>query len=330
MRNPSAYDGRVSETRASGGWDPARGWEHVPPGLPLLIALDSSHDAGAVVRQFRELGVEEDELVLDERADLIAVFDTDELHDYRSRRPSAVISENAIHAIEMPQLQITRNEDADGRDYLVLSGSEPDVRWQRFTTQLLDIIDRLQVASVTWIHSVGMPVPHTRSVRLSVHGNRRDLVEQLSVWAPSARVPAHIMHLLHYRLTQRGVPVLGLVALVPHYLVEAEVPGALLAILEGIGVATGLRWDDDDMREADRRFRHRIDHQIEGNEEVRRVVSALEEQHDSYLAGLPQQSSFASADGSLPSADDIAAELERFLQQADGDDDPGSRPFAAE
>lgn len=324
----SAYDGAVNESEAR-GWRPRHGWDRVPPGLPLLIALGGPHDAGAVVRQFHVLALTGEEDEAGERPELVAAFDTDELHDYRARRPIVAIGDNRVQAVELPRLEITRHEDADGREFLLLAGAEPDFLWQRFTAEIVDIVERLGVGSVTWIHSLGMPVPHTRPVRLSVHGNRRDMVEQLSVWAPSAQVPGHVMHLLHYRLAALGVPVLGLVALVPHYVVETEVPGAILAVLQGIGVAAGLRWEDDGLREADRVFRQRIDEQVEGNEEVRRVVAALEEQHDSYLAGLPQQSSFASADGTLPSADDIAAELERFLRQSadrgDGQEPP--RPF---
>ncbi|MET1018598.1 MAG: PAC2 family protein, partial [Microterricola sp.] len=49
----------------------------------------------------------------------------------------------------------------------------------------------------------------------------------------------------------------------------------------------------------------------------------LEERHDSYMLDNPLRSPLTDVDGELPSADDIAAELENFLAlRRTGDEDP--------
>jgi hypothetical protein len=101
--------------------------------------------------------------------------------------------------------------------------------------------------------------------------------------------------------------------LVPHYLADTEYPDAAVAALESIGAATGLIFPTDRLREEAREFLAKIDSQIETNQELARLVSSLEERHDSYMQGNPLRSPLTDEDGELPSADEIAAELENFL-----------------
>jgi predicted ATP-grasp superfamily ATP-dependent carboligase len=80
-------------------------------------------------------------------------------------------------------------------------------------------------------------------------------------------------------------------------------PAASAALIERLGPIAGLRFPTGDLDEAAVRARARIDELIANSSEHREMVSQLEEQHDS--TDLPQD---------LPSGDEIAAELERFLR----------------
>ena len=53
-----------------------------------------------------------------------------------------------------------------------------------------------------------------------------------------------------------------------------------------------------------------------------RVVELLEERHDTYMEGNPIASPLTGVDGQVPTADAIAAELERFLADRRPDVDP--------
>jgi hypothetical protein len=166
-----------------------------------------------------------------------------------------------------------------------------------------------------------MPVPHTRPISLTVSGTRADLVEQMSVWKPETQAPANVLHLVEHRLSELGEQVTGLVLLVPHYLSDTEFPDAAVAALSGISAATGLIFPSDELREEGREFRTRVDEQVAGNEELQRLVGVLEERHDTYMEGNPIASPLTGVDGQVPTADAIAAELERFLadRRTDGD-----------
>lgn len=293
------------------------GFERVPAGLPLVIALTGFRDSGGVVRQVTDTLLDVDE------QETIAAFDTDVVIDYRARRPTVMIDGGEIQAITMPSLDIRLLRDGLGAPFLFLSGHEPDYRWEQFAEEVAGIIAALGVSTTTWIHSMPMPVPHTRPIQLSATGNRRELVEALSVWSPTTEAPAHILHLLERRLVDRDHPTLGLVLLVPHYIAETPVPAAGMAALAAIGTATSLMLPTEQLREADRAFQLRVDEQVAESEEVQRLVRALETQHDSYLEHVRHGGGLAGPDGELPSGQEIADELERFLavkgERDDGD-----------
>jgi hypothetical protein len=158
-----------------------------------------------------------------------------------------------------------------------------------------------------------MPVPHTRPIQVTVGGNRQELIEAMSVWRPSTRVPSNVLHLLEFRLAQLDRPVAEFVLLVPHYLADTELPAAAMKTLEVISASTGLLFPTDGLREQSREFTARVDEQVAANEELGQLVRTLEQRHDTYMAGNPLRSPLTDDEGEVPSADELAAELEKFL-----------------
>uniref|UniRef100_A0A942T1J8 PAC2 family protein n=1 Tax=Neobacillus citreus TaxID=2833578 RepID=A0A942T1J8_9BACI len=288
----------------------------VPPGLHLVAGLTGFADAGSAVAQVTTAVLE----TLD--AQLVAEFDPDALLDWRARRPVITFEHDHIAAVEPPRLALHLVRDEIGQPFLFLSGYEPDFRWNRFVRAVTDLAAELRVADTTWVQSIPMPVPHTRPISLTVSGTRADLVEQMSVWKPETQAPANVLHLVEHRLAALGEQVTGLVLLVPHYLSDTEFPDAAVAALSGISAATGLIFPTDALREEGREFRSRVDEQVAGNAELQRLVSVLEDRHDTYMEGNPVASPLTGVDGEVPTADAIAAELERFLADRRGDSDP--------
>lgn len=287
----------------------------VPEGLPLVISLTGFTDAGGAASQLNEFF--RDEL----RPEPVIVFNNDILLDYRARRPLVYFDQDHLTAYRPASLTLSIADDAVGQRFLVLSGYEPDFGWDTFAAVVVELAEEFDVASVTWVHAIPMPVPHTRPIGMTVSGTRRELIDIHSVWRPHSQVPATAGHLLEMRLSEAGLAVAGFVLLVPHYLADTEHPGVAVAALDAIGISTGLALPRDELREASRVFLAKIEQQIEGNDELNRMVLGLEERYDSYMAGSPLRSSLIS-DGDLPSADELAAELERFLASHPfGDDD---------
>ncbi len=161
----------------------------------------------------------------------VGAFVNDLLIDYRARRPLFHFEETALTSYEPPRLSLDLVKDELGNPFLFLSGYEPDFRWEQVSDTILSLIDDLDVESSSWVHAIPMPVPHTRSLGVTVSGNREEITDALSVWRPTTSVPGTLMHLIEYRLQEMGHPTAGFVVLVPHYLADTEFPDAAVAAL---------------------------------------------------------------------------------------------------
>lgn len=288
----------------------------IPPGLPLVAGLTGFADAGNAVTRMT------DHLLATTTSQPIAVFDNEALLDYRARRPTVFFDLDHLSEYRTPKLGLYLMTDELHRPYLLLAGYEPDFAWETFTAAILGLIDELGVATATWVHAIPMPVPHTRPLGVTVSGNRTELIAAMSMWKPRTQAPANALHLLEYRLCELGLPTVGFVLLIPHYLAETEYPAAAVSALDSVSAATGLIFAAEGLRDDDREFISKINAQIVGNGELARLVGSLEERYDSYVGSNPLKSPLTDIDGELPTADEIAAELEKFLAaHRQGDDD---------
>lgn len=280
-------------------------------GANLIMAFTGFSDAGHVVTQIA--GELTDQLAHDP----VAMFDIDQLIDYRSRRPRITFTEDHLTGYKAPSLVLYRMVDALGTPFLYLHGNEPDLQWERFSQAVLDLVQRFDVNLVAWVHSVPMPVPHTRPIGATVHGNRPDLIEGISAWKATMEIPAAVGHVLEYKLAEAGRNVVGYAIHVPHYLSDAEYPPAAVAGLEYLGAAASLMLPSERLREAGRAVERQITEQVTASAEVATVVGNLEKQYDEHTDGVARRSLLAGDNDELPGADELGAAVEAYLASRD-------------
>lgn len=284
----------------------------IEPDLPdlgrpvLVVALDGFVDAGAA----RRLAIEH-LLAADEPIDVVT-FDVDQLHDYRARRPPMLFVEDHWETYAEPSLTVKALRDDAGTPFLLLHGPEPDVQWERFALAVRHVVERLGVRMTIGLNAIPMAVPHTRPVGVIAHGSDPDLVTGFDPWVATVQVPGAAAHLVEFRLGQAGIPAVGFAVHVPHYVAQAAYPAAAEALLHAVERVSGLTFTTAALTEAAAETRRLIDEQVGESAEVRAVVAALEESYDAFVAGrgglLP--------DGRpLPTAEELGAELERFLAE---------------
>jgi hypothetical protein len=271
-------------------------------GVVLLHALDGFVDAGAAVRLARST-------LLADEAPVVARFDVDQLYDYRARRPFMRFDVDRWSDYDTPELTLRLLHDQDDLPYLILAGPEPDTQWERYTAAVALLVERLGIRMVIGLDAFPMSVPHSRPTPIIVHGSRRELFADYRTWLGQIMVPASAGHLVEYRLGRAGIDTLGKAAPVPPYLAETEYPAAALALLREIGARAGLRFDTTALEDAERVNRQAIEREVAGSEELQTLVAAIEQQYDAAAAAAQT----ALAEGDLPSADELGAELERFL-----------------
>lgn len=250
----------------------------------------------------------------------LATFDVDQLLDYRSRRPPMLFIEDHWESYEDPSLVLHELTDAAGVRFLLLAGAEPDVAWERFIAAVAGLVDELGVRLTIGVHGIPMGVPHTRPTSVTAHATRTELVAGRDAWVGTVQVPGSIINLLELRLGQAGRDAMGFAVHVPHYLAQADYPDAAAALLENVAAATDLTLPTATLRAAAEAARVELDEQVAGSVEVAAVVHALEQQYDTYVearggdAPGDDQGLLAGRRG-FPTADELGAELERFLAE---------------
>jgi PAC2 family protein len=285
----------------------------------LLVALDGFVDAGAASR----LAVET--LLEGQEPRRLVRFDVDQLVDYRSRRPPLRFETDHWADYTAPELDLVLLADTGDTPYLLLSGPEPDVQWERFCAAVLQVVRQLGVRLVVNLTAIPMAVPHTRPIGVTAHGTRPELTEGHEAWFATAEVPGSAVGLMELRLGQAGVDAMGFAVHVPHYLARAEYPQAARVLLDHAGLAAELYLPTGSLTRAAERADAEIAEQVAGSDEVRQVVQALERQYDVVASGRGQHATGALG-GELPTADELAAEVERFLADQDDEDGPGDDP----
>jgi predicted ATP-grasp superfamily ATP-dependent carboligase len=290
--------------------------EDVPSldGPVLLVVLDGFVDAGSAG------GLAVDALVENKESRKVVEFDVDQLVDYRSRRPPLRFDTDHWAGYTPPRLDVVALADSAEAPYLLLSGPEPDTQWERFAAAVAQIVEKLGVRLVITLHGIPMAVPHTRPIGVTAHATRRELTESHEAWFAEAEVPGSAAALMEFRLGEAGIDAMGFAVHVPHYLARAAYPQAARTLLDHAALASGLYLPTESLSRAAERTEAEIAEQVQNSDEVAQVVQALEKQYDMVASGRGERSG-AGLGGQLPSADELAAEVERFL--ADQDDAGG-------
>jgi predicted ATP-grasp superfamily ATP-dependent carboligase len=289
-------------------------------GQPVLIqALTGFVDAGNATRLTRE------HLLSTLKGRPIATFDIDQLLDYRSRRPTMLFVQDHWERYEEPRLELYALNDDAGTPFLLLTGPEPDLQWERFTAAVTALIGRLDVRLTAGLNAIPMAVPHTRPTGITAHATRRELITGHEPWLQRVQVPGSAGHLLEFRLGEQDRDALGFAVHVPHYVAQTEYPAAAELLLSSVSRATGLMLPTEALRSAAESVRADIDRQVAETEEAGALVRALEEQYDAFSRGRGENNLLANRTGPLPTADELGAELERFLAEQGKPGDPPTR-----
>jgi hypothetical protein len=269
----------------------------VPFLAPVLVAafdgwIDASGAATSAVAQIAE------------RGDVIARFDDDSLYDYRARRPTLDVVDGTLTNLDWPQLTL-RSVEAGGRHLLTLTGPEPDYRWRQLGTDVLDLCLRVGVVEWASLGAIPAAVPHTRSVPVLATASKDGLLHDDEVQGPAGllRVPAAALSVIEYAVSGSGIPAVGFYAQVPHY-VGGPYASASIALLEHLEKHLGVALPLGSLIEQAQAQRERLDAAVAADDDAREYLQRLES-----IAG----------DERIPSGDELASEIERFLSETGRD-----------
>jgi proteasome assembly chaperone (PAC2) family protein len=248
---------------------------------------------------------------LAEDGDVIATFDRDALFDYRSSRPVLHFEAGELSQIVWPRLEVVHSS-IEGRDLVVVTGSEPDFRWMELGSEMLRLVGELGVQRLITLGAVPAQVPHTRPVRVVCTTSGPDLLLDGDDLLPDDLVvPGAAVSILRDRLSHEGISSVGYWVQVPHYLNQPFAAG-VLALLDRVGRQLGVTVPVGGLSDEAEDQRRDIDAMLEDRADAREYVERLE----SMVEEKPPPPDFEA----LPSADEIGAEVERFLRRASEED----------
>jgi proteasome assembly chaperone (PAC2) family protein len=285
---------------------------------PVLLYLEGFIDAGNAGRLLAE------HLLRAFSHETIARFDVDRLIDYRSRRPLMTYDDNRWESYDPPELALHLLRDAAERPFLLLTGPEPDHEWDLFTEAVLAIAARLEAGPAISFLGIPAGMPHTRPLGVIAHATREELMTGYQRLPSRIQVPGSAPALIELRFGEAGRDALGFAVQVPHYLAQAVYPPAALALLGAMATSTSLDLPDTDLREASERTNEAIERQVAESAEVGELVRALEQQYDTVTAEAAENpvSGLLAEGEAMPTADELAAQFERFLAENQDRTDP--------
>jgi hypothetical protein len=269
---------------------------------PLLVVMlqgwiDASSAANAAMNR----------LVKETGATALLSFDPDEFLDFRARRPTMELRQGINTRLDWPSIELMIGSDINGKEVLLLTGHEPDSKWNHFSAVVGELATHLGVRKMIGLGAYPFATPHTRAVNLSCTSPSSDAIAALPYVRSSVDVPAGIEAVLEHVLTGRGIPSVGIWAQVPHYVTSMPYPPATAALLNAVCDTGGVSLDVSEVRAEAVAHRERLDSLVAANPEHAQLLSQLESAYD-----VAHQRDEHAAD--IPSGDELAAQFEAYLR----------------
>lgn len=280
-------------------------WEDEPDlRRPLvLVALEGMFDAGEASTNALDALVEQ----LGARP--LATIGSEDHFDFQQQRPLVTFDDQGRRVIQWPDTHVYSAPAPERpHDLVLVRGVEPHLAWRSWVARLMEVVRAVGSEMVVTLGATPAGVPHTRPPRVTGSSADAELATTLGLSRPTYTGPTGVIGALHEALDRSRYRAISLRVAVPHYLGGSPNPRATRALLEHVervtGVATGLAALDDEVTE----WMERVAAAVVLDDDVTEYVSQLEQAYDREL-------------DQIASSVDLAAELERFLQDHPRDHD---------
>jgi proteasome assembly chaperone (PAC2) family protein len=227
-------------------------------------------------------------------------MDLADLMDLQQTRPTVHLVDGVSREIEWPEITLTAGRLE--RDVVLCSGPEPSLRWRAVLGELVDIARQLGVSEAFTVGGIPAMASHRRPISVLATATDEALVERAGAWRQDYTGPTGAQSVLQVMLGDAGIPTTALWAQVPHYLSGGASPPAIRAVLERLRDLAGLAVDLEGLDDQADVYLRRVEEGLTERPDVVEVITAIEEGEDEV------------DESELPSGDELASEIERFLR----------------
>lgn len=268
-------------------------------GRTLLVTLGAFSDAG------NAQALVDDHLLNTLPSRVVGRLDMDQVYDYAGRRPEVTLELDHFDDYDRPEILLHEVTDPEGEPFFLLSGPEPSFQWERVASALRIVVEQLGIERTLVLHGFPAPVPHTRELPVTRFAGDPESITVRRTMPGTFRLRAPFTALLTLRLADADHEVVGLTAHVPQYLHEIQYPDAAIALLRAIGQEKGPHIPIDALEAQAGPVRDSVAAQVEAAPQLQEMVAGLEQRFDRMIT--------SGAGAEVPTADDIAAQVEEYL-----------------
>jgi len=181
-------------------------------------------------------------------------------------------------------------------------------RWQELASDVAALVSSLGVALWVSLGAVPGAVAHTMPVPVMATASQDGLLGPRTPPGPEGllRVPSAALSAMEMAVSGSGIPAIGFFAQVPPY-ASIGYTAASIALLERLGRHLEVDLQMDDLHDEEHEQRARYDAAVASDAMLRQTVEQLES-----VAGDMEEHH-------LPSGDELAREIERFLRHNEPD-----------
>ncbi len=236
-------------------------------------------------------------------ASLIAEVDSEDYYDFQVNRPLIYIDGSMVRSLTWPGVQIFAQRNPYGeRDFILIRGVEPSMRWRAFARELLDFADDCEVELVITLGSMLADTPHTRAIPVSGTGAHPDIAARLGVEVSRYEGPTGILAVIQDGCVRRGIDAIALWAAIPHYANMSPSPKATLALLNGLEDFLEISLPLGDLPDLSKQWEESVNQLVKEDSDIEEYIKTLEESKDANELGEE-------------SGEELAREVERFLRR---------------
>ena len=241
----------------------------------MIAAFEGWNDAGEAASTALE------HLELSWDAEPLAAIDPEDYYDFQVTRPHVRLADGVTRrdrVADHPAVAVAALPGTE-RHVVLVHGIEPNMRWRSFCRELLDHAERLGVTKVITLGALLTDTPHTRPTPVS--GTSYDKASAAPMRrgaAPRYQGPTGIVGVFQDACVEAGIPAISFWASVPHYVSQAPVPKATVALLHRVEEVLDVEVPLGALPEQAEEWERTVSEMAEADDEVREYVRQLEEQ----------------------------------------------------
>jgi proteasome assembly chaperone (PAC2) family protein len=213
-----------------------------------------------------------------------AEIDPEEFYDFTEVRPTVRQVNRNQRQIDWPTNEFFYYHDpARDRDFILLLGVEPSLRWRRFIRAILDVVREYDVSALITLGALLADVPHGRQARVSVTATDEALKAKLGRQASRGsryEGPTGIVGVLQDACAKAGVNGASLWGHAPHYLSASPNPMVTLGILRRLDDLLDLDLDLHELSSEAETFVAQVNEAVSHDPEATSYINSLESQSD--------------------------------------------------